>query len=68
MHTVRDVLVMITPSAVLTTRFGPSLLYSIARPVQLGDYGALIRRQWWLVALATTIGILADFFYYSSKT
>ncbi len=56
MHTVRDVLVTMTRSAVLTTKEVPSMLDSIARPVQLGDYGALIRRQWWLVVLATTIG------------
>ncbi len=41
---------------------------SIARPpVQLGDYSALIRRQWWLVVLATTIGILAALWYTSTQ-
>ena len=43
------------------------MLDSIARPVQLGDYSALIRRQWWLVVLATTIGILAALWYTSTQ-
>ena len=43
------------------------MLDSISRPVQLGDYSALIRRQWWLVVLATTIGILAALWYTSTQ-
>ena len=39
------------------------MLDSTVRPPQLSDYGALIRRQWWLVALAFLIGIYGGFWY-----
>ena len=41
------------------------MLDSSVRPPQLSDYGALIRRQWWVVALAILIGIVGGLWYTS---
>ncbi|MGI8693514.1 MAG: Wzz/FepE/Etk N-terminal domain-containing protein [Geodermatophilaceae bacterium] len=43
------------------------MLDSTVRPPQLSDYGALIRRQWWLVALAVLLGLAGGVWYTSTQ-
>ena len=37
------------------------------RPGQLSDYGALLRRQWWLILIVAALGAVAAFGYTSSQ-
>lgn len=43
------------------------MLDTNVRSLQVSDYGALIRRQWWLITLLTAVGVLAAVWYTSTQ-
>jgi len=43
------------------------MLESTDRPPQLRDYGGLIRRQWWLVAVAILLGLAGGMWYTAAQ-
>lgn len=43
------------------------MLESAVRPPQLGDYGGLIRRQWWLVTVAILLGLAGGMWYTATQ-
>lgn len=43
------------------------MLDTNVRSLPVSDYGALIRRQWWLIALLTAAGVLAAVWYTSTQ-